>query len=302
MLKKIRKFLGKCKYQIIIFMSKINFTLFYKKNKYKILSDEEIINKIIDEKKSLSRFGDGEFKWMLGKKQVSFQENNAKMMYKLKEVFEEENEDLIIGIPKALNSLENLNKYAKKEWKLFILFFYNSIKKYIKVDKEYADTNITRFYMDYVDKSNCKNKIENIKRIWEKRDILIVEGEKTKLGVGNDLFQNAKTINRIIAPSKNAFDVYERILEEAYSNGKDKLILISLGPTATILASDLSKKGYQVIDIGHIDIEYEWFLSNANDKVPVKGKYVNEAKSKGDLSDEDIEDEEYKKSIINIIK
>ena len=156
--------------------------------------------------------------------------------------------------------------------------------------------------MDYVDKSNCKNKIENIKRIWEKRDILIVEGEKTKLGVGNDLFQNAKTINRIIAPSKNAFDVYERILEEAYSNGKDKLILISLGPTATILASDLSKKGYQGIDIGHIDIEYEWFLSNANDKVPVKGKYVNEAKSKGDLSDEDIEDEEYKKSIINIIK
>lgn len=302
MLKKIRKFLGKCKYQIIIFISKINFTLFYKKNKYKILSDEEIINKIINEKKSLSRFGDGEFKWMLGKKQVSFQENNAKMMYKLKEVFEEENEDLIIGIPKALNSLENLNRYAKKEWKLFILFFYNSIKKYIKVDKEYADTNITRFYMDYVDKSNCKNKIENIKRIWEKRDILIVEGEKTKLGVGNDLFQNAKTINRIIAPSKNAFDVYERILEEAYSNGKDKLILISLGPTATILASDLSKKGYQAIDIGHIDIEYEWFLSNANDKVPVKGKYVNEAKSKGDLSDEDIEDEEYKKSIINIIK
>lgn len=302
MLKKIRKFLGKCKYQIIIFISKINFTLFYKKNKYKILSDEEIINKIINEKKSLSRFGDGEFKWMLGKKQVSFQENNAKMMYKLKEVFEEENEDLIIGIPKALNSLENLNRYAKKEWKLFILFFYNSIKKYIKVDKEYADTNITRFYMDYVDKSNCKNKIENIKRIWEKRDILIVEGEKTKLGVGNDLFQNAKTINRIIAPSKNAFDVYERILEEAYSNGKDKLILISLGPTATILASDLSKKGYQGIDIGHIDIEYEWFLSNANDKVPVKGKYVNEAKSKGDLSDEDIEDEEYKKSIINIIK
>ena len=302
MLKKIRKFLGKCKYQVIIFISKINFTLFYKKNKYKILSDEEIINKIINEKKSLSRFGDGEFKWMLGKKQVSFQENNEKMMYKLKEVFEEENENLIIGIPKALNSLENLNKYAKKEWKLFILFFYNSIKKYIKVDKEYADTNITRFYMDYVDKSNCKNKIENIKRIWEKRDILIVEGEKTKLGVGNDLFQNAKTINRIIAPSKNAFDVYERILEEAYSNGKDKLILISLGPTATILASDLSKKGYQGIDIGHIDIEYEWFVSNANDKVPVKGKYVNEAKSKGDLSDEDIEDEEYKKSIINIIK
>ena len=46
----------------------------------------------------------------------------------------------------------------------------------------------------------------------------------------------------------------------------DSIILIALGPTATVLAYDLSKRGYQAIDVGHIDIEYEWFLNNASKK------------------------------------
>ena len=50
---------------------------------------------------------------------------------------------------------------------------------------------------------------------------------------------------------------------------KNKLILIALGPTATILAYDLYKLGYRAIDIGHIDIEYEWFLRKANTKIPI---------------------------------
>jgi hypothetical protein len=59
----------------------------------------------------------------------------------------------------------------------------------------------------------------------------------------------------------------------------DRLVLVALGPTATILAYDLALKGYQCIDIGHLDIEYEWFINkiDIDKKTPVKGKYVNEA-------------------------
>lgn len=302
MLKKIRKFLGNIKYKVIIFISKIIYKFIYKKNKYKILRDEDVINKIINERKSLSRYGDGEFKWLLGVKQVSFQENNKEMQEKLKKIIIEENKNLLIGIPRALNTLKELNKEAKKEWKLFIFFYYKSIKKYISTEKVYADTNITRFYIDYLDKSKSLEKVNNIKRIWKDRDIIIIEGEKTKLGVGNDLFDNAKSIKRIIAPSKNAYKQYEKILTIAKKQKKDKLFLLSLGPTATILASDLSKEEFQAIDIGHLDIEYEWLLMKAQSKIPVKGKYVNEAKNKGDLSDEKIDDEKYRNSIIEIIK
>ena len=49
-----------------------------------------------------------------------------------------------------------------------------------------------------------------------------------------------------------------------------------MGPTATVLAYDLSRAGYQAIDIGHLDLEYEWFLRGEGVRVEVPGKYNNE--------------------------
>lgn len=92
-----------------------------------------------------------------------------------------------------------------------------------------------------------------------------------------------------------------KIVEAVKKQKKECVFLISLGPTATILAYDLTRLGYQAIDIGHIDVEYEWYLQGAKKKVPLKGKYVNEAMEKGDLSNLNINDEKYKKSIIEKI-
>lgn len=36
---------------------------------------------------------------------------------------------------------------------------------------------------------------------------------------------------------------------------------ILLDPTATVLAYDLAVQGFQAVDINHVDVEYEWFLS-----------------------------------------
>ena len=55
------------------------------------------------------------------------------------------------------------------------------------------------------------------------------------------------------------------------------MILLALGPTSTVLTYDLYKLGYQVIDVGHIDIEYEWFLRKAKKRIQIDNKYVNEA-------------------------
>ena len=75
------------------------------------------------------------------------------------------------------------------------------------------------------------------------------------------------------------------------------LFLIALGPTATVLASDLSLKGFQAIDIGHLDICYEQTISGTN--CAVKGKYTNESEN-GHLVD-DCNDEQYLSQIITRI-
>jgi hypothetical protein len=57
---------------------------------------------------------------------------------------------------------------------------------------------------------------------------------------------------------------------------KEKLILLSLGPTAKILGLELFQQGYRVIDIGHIDMEYEMFLRKEPLLTKVPHKYFNE--------------------------
>ena len=54
--------------------------------------------------------------------------------------------------------------------------------------------------------------------------------------------------------------------------------VLALGPTASILAAELSRFDIQALDVGHIDVEYEWYLSGAKEKTAIVGKYVNEVK------------------------
>ena len=109
------------------------------------------------------------------------------------------------------------------------------------------------------------------------------------------------SIRRILAPEKNAFGKYTEIVESIKKNcKKDDLLILALGPTASILAYELSSE-YQALDMGHVDIEYEWFKMGAEEKVPVKNKHVNECNSMGDC-DIDKLDKKYLKEIIDTIE
>ena len=120
------------------------------------------------------------------------------------------------------------------------------------------------------------------------------------MGIGNDLFDNAKSIRRIICPSQNAFSKYDEIFETATKIiPKDCLILSALGMTATVLCYDLSRRGYQAIDIGHIDIEYSWFRMRAKKKCSVPGKAVNEISN---MPEKECSDNKYSESIVAVFQ
>ncbi len=268
---------------------------------YKIKSPDETLDELIKEKKSIVRFGDGEFDIIFGNN-IPFQNTSEKLMKKLNEILQSDEKDLLIGIYNAVNS-----KYLKKYGDLAKSFWINyneknkfKLYKLLNKSKQYYSTQFTRFYYDYKKKRGIKKYVKKLKTLWDKKDILIIEGEKSRLGIGNDLFDNTKSIQRIICPNENAFDFYDKILKETLKVNKNKLILISLGPTAKVLGYDLYKYGYQVIDVGHVDIEYEWFRRKIKSKVPIKNKYVNEARGIGGASNiENVEDINYYKQIIS---
>ena len=142
--------------------------------------------------------------------------------------------------------------------------------------------------------------INKLRKILEKKDILIIEGMFSRLGVGNNLFDNAKSIKRIIGPAFNSFKVYNKILKSAKTIKEKRSILIVLGPTATILAYDLFILGYQAIDIGHADIDYEWFLRNVKSRIQINNKMVIEARGTKNHFTK-VNDSKYYKQIISYI-
>lgn len=265
---------------------------------YKIATPDETIQELIDTKKSICRFGDGEFDMIYGIG-MNYQKYNEKLAKRLEEIVQTDEPGILIGIPNVFN-LEYCSEYtgfATEFWPKWVNKFKFKIVRLLNRNRQYYSTQITRFYLDYKDKSNTAEYVEKMKKIWNQKDVVIIEGEKSRLGVGNDLFDNMKSIQRIICPSENAFEIYDKIYNECLKVDKNKLILLALGPTATVLSYDLYKAGYHTIDIGHVDIEYEWFLRKATQKIKIENKYVTEVKE-GRSNIEDINDSKYQSEII----
>lgn len=241
-------------------------------------TNEETVNLIVEERKSLARFGDGEFMWMAGESMPSFQRYSPEFGQDLIRAFTSKNNDLLIGIPYGVFDASKCNLLARMHWRIIRANFLPRLEKFVDLKKIYCDASITRPYIDYKDREFSKNIFNLLKRIWNDKDIVIIEGEKTKLGMGNDLLSNAKSIKRIICPAENAYGVLDKIKNSVHKNvSKDTLMIAALGPTASILAAQLCDEGYQFIDIGHVDVEYMWFLKHSISRETIEGKYVNES-------------------------
>jgi glycosyltransferase family protein len=257
------------------------------RRKLNILNSEETIKIIISSHCSVSRYGDGELQ-MINHYLVNgnatnfnvdtFQQYNVKLAERLIEVYKSSNDNCLISLPYDFKDASGNKLYTRLFWEREWLGRYKMLDS-LSLEKLFGDTNFTRFYMNRKDIKDYVYYISLLKKIWEKREIIIVEGELSRLGVGDDLFDNAKQIERILCPSVNAFDKYNQILNAVKEMQKEKLILIALGHTATVLAYDLSTCGYCAIDVGHIDVEYEWYLMKAKCKVAVPNKYVNEVRA-----------------------
>ena len=253
----------------------------HKYRKMVILSRDDTIRKIMEDRVSIARFGDGEFKWLLGIAQSSFQNHDEGLSMRLKEVLaDSETANMLICIPEIFKREEPWTASTRNFWRNFFYNYQADVARHLDIAGLYGcAAGLTRCYMEYENKESSlvAERFNSLKQVWHRRNILIVEGETTKLGVGNDLFSEAKSIKRILCPSVNAYDVYSDILSSVREFTNDIMVIISLGPTATVLSYDLCKEGYQALDLGHIDIEYEWFLAGATEKVSIPGKYVNES-------------------------
>lgn len=254
----------------------------------KVLNLYDSLSALVSSNKSLARFGDGEFKIMMGES-INFQKYDPKLAKRLEEVLSNKEENLLVGIPDMFG-------YCPSEYFRRVLTSSREhLYRFMNFERPYCDAFLTR-QSKFSSETKGHDYYNTFKRLWENKDIVIVEGAGSRLGIGNDLFCNARSTRRILCPIKDAFSKYDDILN-ACKNSGGGLFIAALGPTATVLTYDLCQECFRALDVGHVDTMYEWFLRKATKSIPIEGKIVfNEERNKNSIKP--CKDENYYKQII----
>ncbi len=238
-------------------------------NRIRVYDIDETIDELLRTEKSMVRFGDGEIVMIKGV-DLMLQKASPEIGAGLADILAYTHDDLIVTIPDIFTTLSDHRRESRQFWKDHLLFCRKTYEKYCNPDRVYYSTFVSRCYYFGQDRSRCDRWFAKIRKIWENKNIVIVEGTRTHNGVGNDLFDSAAGIERIICPPKDAYAAIPEILDECMRCGGDRLFLLSVGVAAKFLAASLFDAGRRVLDIGNMDMEYEWYVRKASGKIPLE--------------------------------
>lgn len=286
--------------KLLMLKKVINDQITKKQYHVNVYNTMETLNYIKQNHCSISRYGDSEFNIIRGEMPV-YQDFDEVLVSRLKRILSDANNreiNHVVGIPYTMYKKEN--EYTIKSqmfWMKYCALYRKEIYQFLNSKQSYFDSQITRVYINRKFKQNAKSYFDLWRNIWDRKQILIIEGALNHFGIGNDLFDNTKSVKRILCPPTNAFKYYDKILKTTLENLENvDLVLIVLGPTATVLARDLAEKGLWAIDIGNMDMEYEWSLKRVKVPIKIAGKYSIEVKDGENV--EDLEDVVYRNQII----
>lgn len=196
-----------------------------------VLDEDETLDRVIAGE-SLARFGDGEFNLIFGSP-CKTQPYIAPIGATLKVILESGN--CLVGIPRQ--GIGPKSSFWREYFRSDIITL---LKK-----PSYASAFITRpDSAPWIDRPSYWRKI---KSLWDGKKVTLVRGSHKSLT--SEMLKGARAVKEITCPPYNAYARYGDILQMI---GDDNLVLLCLGPTATILAADLAQRGQHAIDLGHV--------------------------------------------------
>ena len=212
-----------------------------------VMSIADTLNYICARRASISRIGDGEFECIAGNS-IPFQEHSSGLQLRLLEILGSDPHNCLIGL-QPYNALNFDQVASYKDFTYADSCFAqiaHTLIEHTSPDRIYANAMISRTQA-FQDLG-----VDEIKRLWDDRDVVVVTGRGSAFTMDERLFNNVRSVANIYGLSAHAFSQYDRLLTECLQFSQHHQFLISLGPTATVLAYDLSQRGYQALDIGHV--------------------------------------------------
>ena len=221
----------------------------------RICDIDSTIKLLRETNKSFARISDGELREILGEGEP-FQKPSERLTTRLKDVLYSDNPNIMIGIPSQLFYLKGYKALEIRFWTEWKHKFMPLLED-LNADQVYYPSVISALSERIANKEKIEDYFVKIRTIWQDKDVHLIHGKGIFDSLQYDVFDNAKSVTHQIAPNRNAFEEYDAILAEALKVDKNKLIVIVLGPTATVLAYDLGLNGYKALDMGHIAKAYD---------------------------------------------
>jgi len=210
-----------------------------------IASIDDTIDKLLTGKYSIARYGDGEYTLCFDRP-IGFQKADRELRNRLREILKSKTENCLIALPEC--KIENISPFWIRYW----FENFDDILTLFRKDVKYYNQSISREF--------SIEQINLLKQLWANRSVVFVFGKGSRFDCTHEIFSGIKGHSIVYGLPQNAWDEYSKLLNEVkveIAKHENPLILISLGPTATVLAYDLSKTGVQAIDIGHITNMYD---------------------------------------------
>ncbi len=227
-------------------------------NKINIMSPMETEQFLVDYDESFCRFGDGEIAIMRGEN-IAFQKYDSELAKRLKSILNAKEKGLAIGVNYAyLNPVVGMNEFTAAFLNSMAVqryFMINNCSKEIK----YIDAGVTQLYQNY-NIYDFEMHFQRMQSMFRGKDIVLVCGENVLENIKYNAFEVCNTVEYLFMPRKNAYEIYNVILEKVLSTDPKKIVCAILGPTAKVLVYDLHKQGRIAWDIGHYLKDYDSYM------------------------------------------
>lgn len=189
--------------------------------------------------RSIARYGDGELRICFGGTAAAQRTHSIMLQKELR---------AILALPqKALVCIPNISTDLPPGKQVSWAHYAN--RKFTALYKQplYGSAFITR--PDSAPHIDCPEYWDLMRQLWAGREVTLVIGTNRSLDA-DMIAKDCKQLRIVHAPAENA---YLKIAEIERDIGMpDGVVVMCLGPTATVLACRLVDKGVQALDLGHV--------------------------------------------------
>lgn len=228
-----------------------------------ILNEFRTIDMIRTFQMSISRFGDGEFRLCFGRS-AKRQRSHPLLQWRLRDILRSNLEHLLVGIPRIYT--HNICLMPERKAKFWARYQQSDVVNLLDNKTVYGSAFITR--PDSAPEIDRPQYFDMVKQIWSNRRVLIIQGHECGFTKDPSIFDNSLCWHSLCGPDYNAWDEYNKLLDKVLSDyEKSTIIILSLGPAATVMAYDLCERGYQALDLGHLGMFYNRTHPKSNHEV-----------------------------------